>query len=78
MSDARNKLIVWLLAAGVSGQAADAEADQILGNYAHELAEKIRESIGPLPLPHETVRTARFVQGHHAAADLIDSEVSDG
>lgn len=50
----------------------DAYRDGVL----REAAEKIRESIGPGPLPHETVRTTRYVQGHRDAADLIDPDAT--
>lgn len=55
----------------------DVAADEILTNllneHAHELAEKIREFIGPESYPHETDQLVlRYVKGWRNAADLID------
>ncbi|MFJ2650857.1 hypothetical protein ACIO1C_29580 [Streptomyces sp. NPDC087420] len=44
--------------------------------YAHELAEKIRDFVGPWSYPGEAEHVIRHVAGWRSAADLIDPEVS--
>lgn len=64
MADA--DMLRWLLARDTSAPL-----------IAHELAEKIRASIGPESYPHETDELVlRYVKGWRHAADFIDPEVS--
>jgi hypothetical protein len=54
----------------------EAAADEILNEHAHELAEKVREFIGPESYPHESGRPIlHYVKGWRDAADFINPEV---
>lgn len=52
------------------------EATGLLAIHAHELAERLREFIGPEAYPGESEHIHRFVLGWRHAADYADPEVT--
>lgn len=69
---ARDELFLW-----IDDSLSTEMASQLIDAYAHELAERIRESAGPSkPYPHEK-SVHPVVIGMHAGANLIDPEVND-
>jgi hypothetical protein len=60
-------------------QYAPGEADAVnalIDNFAHELAEKIRNCIGKDDYPYESDRARNITLGFRMAAVVIDPEVS--
>lgn len=49
--------------------------NELLDAYAIELAEKLREFIGPEEYPGESEHVKRYVLGWHDAANMIDPRV---
>ena len=53
----------------------NAIVDEILAEHAHELAEKIRDSIGRTDHPNKSQRVKDMISMARKQADLIDPEV---
>lgn len=65
---------LWLVMPSMDDDEAKVEAAKLLDEYAHELAEELRDNIGRDDYPYESKLTQTYVSGWRGAANRIDPD----